>query len=94
MTITQPDIAREIDLLDLGMFQRGEAHEAFRILRRQSPVHWHPGTAELNGFWSMTKYEDVLFVSKHPELFSSAQGISGPGLRDPDGQPNVNTQPG
>jgi linalool 8-monooxygenase/cholest-4-en-3-one 26-monooxygenase len=36
----------------------------------------------------------VLFVSRHPELFSSAQGISGPGLRDPEAMPNVTTQPG
>ena len=94
MTTAQPDIVEEINLLDLGMFQRGEAHEAFRILRRKAPVHWHPGTAELNGFWSITRYDDVLFVSRHPELFSSAQGISGPGLRDPRAMPNVNTQPG
>ncbi len=84
----------EINLLDPGVFERGEAHDAFRLLRRESPVHWHPGTHELNGFWSLTKYEDVLFVSRHPELFMSAKGIGGPGLRDPDATPNLNTQPG
>src|SRR5947209_18876233 len=94
MTLTDIDVVGQINLLDPGMFQRGEAHEAFRALRREAPVHWHPGTDELNGFWSITKYADVLFVSRHPELFSSAQGISGPGLRDPEGLPNVNTQPG
>ena len=24
------------------------------------------------GYWALTRYEDVAFVSKHPELFSSA----------------------
>jgi cytochrome P450 len=94
MSTMQPDVVDGIDLLDLGMFERGEAHEAFRVLRRHAPVHWRPPTADLNGFWSLTKYHDVLFVSRHPELFSSAKGISGPGVRDPDQLPNVNTQPG
>ena len=35
----------------------------------------------MNGFWSITKYEDILFISRHPELFSSEQGIAGPGFR-------------
>jgi cytochrome P450 len=84
----------EINLLDPGVFERGEAHDAFRLLRREAPVHWHPGTRELNGFWSLTKYDDILFVSKHPELFTSAKGIGGPGLRDPEGMPNLVAQPG
>ena len=84
----------EINLLDLEMFERGEAHDAFRVLRNESPVHWHPGTRQVNGFWSMLKYEDVLFVSRHPDLFSSSKGIAGPGLRDPESTPNLNTQPG
>src|ERR1051325_973292 len=86
-------VADEINLLDLGKFERGEAHEMFRTLRREAPVHWNPGTDELNGFWSIVKYDDVKFVSSHPELFISSKGISGPGLRDPDNNPNVNNQP-
>ena len=27
-----------------------------------------------NGFWSITKYEDMLFISRHPDLFISSQG--------------------
>jgi cytochrome P450 len=87
-------VVDDIDLLDLGIFESGEAHSVFQVLRRESPVHWHPGTAELNGFWSLVKYEDVLFVSRHPDLFTSTKGIGGPGLRDPDNTPNLNTQPG
>jgi cytochrome P450 len=84
----------QINLLDNGLFERGEVHDLFRALRREAPVHWNPGTAELNGFWSLVKYDDVLFVSRHPELFISRKGIGGPGLRDPDGTPNLNSQPG
>jgi hypothetical protein len=35
-----------------------------------------------------------MFVSRHPEIFISSQGINGPGLRDPDKYPNVQSQPG
>ena len=54
----------EINLLDLEMFERGEAHAAFRVLRNESPVHWHPGTRQVNGFWSILKYADVLPVAE------------------------------
>jgi cytochrome P450 len=84
----------EINLLDLGIFERGEAHEAFRVLRHEAPVHWNAGNEELKGFWSLLKYDDILFVSSHPNLFSSAKGINGPGLRDPENNPNATSQPG
>jgi cytochrome P450 len=94
MSVAQPEVVDRIDLLDLDLFEHGDVHEVFRILRREAPVHWHPGRTELNGFWSLTRYVDVLFVSSHPELFSSAYGINGPGLRDPERIPNVTSQPG
>jgi cytochrome P450 len=84
----------QVNFLDLEMFERGEAHEAFRVLRHEAPVHWNPGTDELKGFWSVLKYSDIMFVSSHPLLFSSAKGINGPGLRDPDNNPNAISQPG
>jgi cytochrome P450 len=86
--------ADRIDLLDLDLFERGEAHEALRVLRHESPVHWNPGTEEFRGFWSLTRYDDVLFVSRRPDLFISSKGISGPGLRDPTRFADVNAQPG
>jgi cytochrome P450 len=84
----------QINFLDLGIFERGEAHEAFRVLRSEAPVHWNPGNDELKGFWSLLKYSDILFVSSHPMQFSSAKGINGPGLRDPENNPNAISQPG
>lgn len=61
-----------------------EKDEAFAILRRESPVPWS-GPAEsdllppeLNplGYWSLTKHEDIRMASRHPEIFSSAKGIT------------------
>jgi cytochrome P450 len=83
-----------INLLDLDIFEKGEVHEVLKLLRREAPVYWNEGNDELKGFWNLTRYEDVRYVSSHPELFSSAKGISGPGLRDPEHNPNAISQPG
>jgi cholest-4-en-3-one 26-monooxygenase len=60
-----------LDLLDLDNFADGAPHALFARLRREDPVHWHD---EPNGpgFWAVTKYEDVKYVSRTPSLFSSS----------------------
>ncbi len=67
----------QIDLSSNGIFRRNEAHDLFKILRRDAPVHWTgPSEANSRGFWSLTKLEDVLTVSRQPELFISSRGIT------------------
>jgi cytochrome P450 family 142 subfamily A polypeptide 1 len=61
----------EIDALDPTLFVRGIAHDVFRWLRENDPVH----RDEKNGLWVVTKYEDVSFVERQPELFCSSQGV-------------------
>ncbi|MDA0350860.1 MAG: cytochrome P450 [Chloroflexi bacterium] len=69
--------ASEISLADDGIFRRNEAHELFKILRRDAPVHWTgPSASNGRGFWSLTKLDDVLSVSRQPELFISSRGIT------------------
>lgn len=53
---------------------------AFATLRREAPVSWHPefvqeGVEPGRGHWAVTRYDDVFQASRHPEIFSSAQGI-------------------
>jgi len=45
--------------------------ERFRWLREHDPVHW----SEADGLWLVTRYADVAFVSKHQEIFTSAEGV-------------------
>jgi cytochrome P450 len=71
----------DIDLSDPKTFLQGVPHEYFRVLREQAPVHWQdecelPVFLPGPGYWALTRYEDVVFVSKHPEVFSSAEGSS------------------
>jgi cholest-4-en-3-one 26-monooxygenase len=83
-TVAEPRLPHGFNLNDPTLFERDEAHEVFRVLRREAPVHWNPGSEETNGFWSLTKYDDILFVSQRPNLFISSKGIAGPGLRHPE----------
>jgi cytochrome P450 len=58
------------NLLDAATFADGPPHEAFRTLRREAPVWWHPH-AVAGGFWAITKHADVVAVSRDSALFSS-----------------------
>ena len=54
---------------------------AFATLRREDPVSLHPefvqdGFEGGRGHWAVTRYDDVFYASRHPEIFSSAQGIT------------------
>lgn len=59
-----------LDLTDARTFAAGPPHEMFTELRRHSPVHRHerPG---LPPFWVVSRYDDVVRVSRDTELFSS-----------------------
>ncbi len=59
----------DINLKDIELFLPGFPHEIFSKLRRDAPVYWNEEPEpEEPGFWALTKYEDVLAVSKNPEL--------------------------
>ncbi len=73
----------EIDLSDNTLFEKRDFHAALRVLRREDPVHWNAGNAVFNGFWALTKYHDIRFVSRRPDLFISSKGIAGAVARDP-----------
>jgi cytochrome P450 family 142 subfamily A polypeptide 1 len=45
--------------------------ERLRWLRENEPVRW----SEKDDLWLVTRFEDVAYVSKHQEIFSSAFGV-------------------
>ena len=54
---------------------------AFATLRREAPISFWPpiqyeGVETGNGYWALTKLDDVHFASRHPDIFSSAAGIT------------------
>jgi cytochrome P450 len=52
-------------------FHAGDPFPTFRRLRAESPVHWH----ETPGFWTLTRHEDVVAVSRDPATFCSGRGV-------------------
>src|SRR5687767_8769499 len=66
----------EINLVDADLFARSAPHDLWRILRQQAPVHWNEGAANFPRFWSITKYDDVMLISRDPATFISGKGIT------------------
>ena len=52
-------------------------HDIFTRMRREEPVAWCPEPWGGPGFWSVTKYDDIQFVSKNPDQFSSDGKLGG-----------------
>jgi cholest-4-en-3-one 26-monooxygenase len=69
----------EVDLYNTEVYVRGVPHDAFRFLRAEVPVYFHPEPGGA-GFWAVTKYEDIVTVGKDPTRFSSHRG--GTNIRD------------
>ena len=66
--------APKFDLLDHQLFAEREPWDIFEYLQREAPVYRHPDDAD--GFWCVTKYDDVLDVLKRAKVFSSQAGGS------------------
>ena len=65
-----------LDLVDAERYaRRGYPHEVWTQLRAEDPVAYieAPG---FEPFWATTKHADIMEVSKQPQRFSNAQGIT------------------
>jgi cytochrome P450 len=69
----------EVDLTQSALYVDGFPHGVFASLRQDAPVMWQefpegfPGNHD-DGFWVLSKYEDVQAVSRSPEVFSAFDG--------------------
>jgi cytochrome P450 len=67
----------DIDLTDLDTFADGAPLDAFDRLRTVAPVSWHEPTGHTpggEGFWCLTRHDDVLWAAKDAATFSSDTG--------------------
>jgi cytochrome P450 len=73
----------EIKPYDPELFRNDTWHPVFERLRKEDPVHWNDVTEEPNvgGFWSITRYNDIMAIDTNHEVFSSEPTIV---LPDPD----------
>ncbi len=64
-----------LDPSDGGLWQRNVLHDYMRRLREEDPVHWSP-TGPSGGFWSITKFNDIVAVDSNHGVFSSDRDIT------------------
>ena len=86
--MTKPvyDIGQICKLDQWETFLNGQPHDIFTRLRKEAPIYWHEEQLSFeNGFWALTKHEDIVRVSKDPQTFSSSQ----PGILMTYGDPEV-----
>ncbi len=65
---------RHLDLTDPDVHRAGVPHATFQRLRDEEPVAWTP-EADGSGFWSITRYDDVIALNKDFRTMSSSHGI-------------------
>ena len=82
-SLPAPQLSAPVDLTDHDVFQRGIPHDYFRHLRHHDPVHWTPWD-QGRGFWSVTRYHDVVEVSRDVATYSSQVGASALEDLEPD----------
>jgi cytochrome P450 len=62
-----------IDLTAPETYRGDVPRDVFSYLREEAPVYWHEDPQQGVGFWAVTRHADLDFVSKNPQLFSSAE---------------------
>ena len=69
-----PDVSTlalaEIDLSNPFLFRQQRWQSYFKRLRNEDPVHYQ-ANSPFGAFWSVMRYEDIVFVDKNHQLFSS-----------------------
>ena len=84
-TVPVPTTSLALDEINLGSFDfwlRDDVDGALALLRRERPIAWHQHPDSGRGFWSLTRFDDIVAASRDWETFSSAYGIQV--LTDPE----------
>lgn len=72
--MTADELPEDLTLADFDLWKDGPPHDTFSDLRAKCPVHWSPNIPVLpeeEGFWSLTKADDIAKVTKDWKTFSS-----------------------
>ena len=71
----------QIDVTKPRLFQADTIGHYFDRLRRDEPVHWHENPF-YGGFWSVTRYADIMAVDTNHAVYSSDWRLGGISLFD------------
>lgn len=62
------------DVSKAAIFQQNAHGEYFRRLRKEAPVHYCP-ESQFGGFWSITRFNDIVAIDSNHKQFSSLSSI-------------------
>jgi len=62
---------KSITLANLDVFENGAPWSLFADLRRESPIHWNEEEKPNSGFFSVTRYHDIVKVLRDSDIFTS-----------------------
>ena len=62
---------KSITLANLDIFENGAPWSLFADLRRESPIHWNEEEKPNSGFFSVTRYHDIVKVLRDSDTFTS-----------------------
>ena len=62
------------DVSKAAIFQQNAHGEYFRRLRQEAPVHYCPDS-QFGGFWSITRFNDIVAIDSNHRQFSSQSSI-------------------
>ena len=65
----------DVDLSNHELFVPSVPHDVFDWLRENAAVSWNPLEGD-DGFWNLVRHADVVYASRHHEIFSSARGVN------------------
>ena len=65
----------QLDPARVELFQQDALWGYFERLRAEDPVHFI-ADSDYGPYWSITKFDDIMFVDSNPDLFSSEGGIT------------------
>ena len=63
-----------VNLHDAATFQNGIPHDVFAEMRNAPGLTWSPAFDGTRGFWSVTRHEDLVTVSRDTATYSSGEG--------------------
>ena len=69
-------------LEDPQLFLDPARHELFAALRKHNPVYWR-ALSEHEGYWVISRHQDIVAICSDPATYSSAQGAFFTGSDDP-----------
>jgi cytochrome P450 len=79
----------EVRLMESAFFM-SYPHDVYARMRCEQPVYW----SERDAIWALTKYDDIRFASKTPQLFANEYHVYVTAARiEDDGDPHVGSSP-